>query len=314
MDVVSEGDRSLWDTDPFVLTEKDGKLYGRGSADMKSGLAAFVIAMIELKENNLLKKGTIRLMATTGEEVGEAGSQKYFEDGYSDDIDALIIAEPSQDNIIYAHKGSMNFKITSTGKASHSSMPELGYNAIDQLMAYLTKANKIFREDGRENSALGKLVMNTTIINGGNQVNSIPEHAVAELNVRTIPEFNNEEVESIFRKLADEQNQERHQIDVEVTMSLSSVFTKADSLLACLAQKIGQEYFGEVPPIKSSPGVTDAANLLKNKDDSFNFIFYGPGLTKMAHQANEYVEKDVYFSFIDLYQELVLAFIDKFEV
>lgn len=75
MDVVSEGDLALWDSNPFELTEKNGKLYGRGSADMKSGLAPLVISMIEIKMNNLLKRGTIRLMATTGEEVGEAGSK-----------------------------------------------------------------------------------------------------------------------------------------------------------------------------------------------------------------------------------------------
>lgn len=312
MDVVSEGDESLWDTDPFVLTEKEGKLYGRGASDMKSGLAALIIAMIEIKMNNLLKKGTVRLMATTGEEVGEAGSQKYYDEGYSNDIDALIIAEPSEDNIIYAHKGSMNFKIISTGKASHSSMPELGYNAIDQLVTYLTNANNIFRNDDRENSELGKLVMNTTIFNGGNQVNSIPEQAIAELNVRTIPEFDNLEVESILKKLADVQNKERHQIDVDITMSLNSVFTKSDSLLVRLAQELGKEYFKEKPGIKTSPGVTDAANLLKNKGEDFNFIFYGPGLTKMAHQVNEYVQKDVYIKFIDLYQNLILRYIKNF--
>lgn len=312
MDVVSEGDLALWDSNPFELTEKNGKLYGRGSADMKSGLAALVISMIEIKMNNLLKRGTIRLMATTGEEVGEAGSKRYFEDGYCDDIDALIIGEPSQDDILYAHKGSMDLKITSTGKAAHSSIPELGYNAIDQLMSYLMKANHIFRDDERETPSLGKLVMNTTIFNGGNQVNSIPEQAVAELNVRTIPEFDNDEVEDIFRKLADDFNQERHQIDVAVAMSLNSVFTKPDSVLTSLAQKIGQKYFGQLPDVISSPAVTDAANLLKNKDDSFNFIFYGPGLTKMAHQVNEFVEKDDYLKFIDLYQELILSFIDEF--
>lgn len=306
MDVVSEGDLKLWDTDPFDMVERDGKLYGRGTADMKSGLAALVIAMIEIKENNLLKQGTIQLMATTGEEVGEAGSQKYFEDGYSKDIDALIIAEPSQDAIINAHKGSMNFKITSIGKSSHSSMPHLGYNAINQLMAYLTEANDIFNNDSRENITLGKLVMSPTIFNGGNQVNSIPEYAEAELNVRTIPEFDNDEVESIFKQLADKYNSERHQIDIETTMSLHSVFTDENTTVAKIAKTLGNKYFGSQPEIKSSPGVTDAANLLIGKPNDFNFIVYGPGLTKMAHQTNEYVEKDVYIKFIDLYKDLLI--------
>ena len=130
MDVVSPGDVSNWSTDPFVLTEKEGKLYGRGANDMKSGLAALAIAMIELKESNTLTKGSVRFMATTGEEVGGAGSKKLYEEGYMDDVDALIVAEPSQDVIVYSHKGSLNFKVTSKGQEAHSAMPHLGYNAI----------------------------------------------------------------------------------------------------------------------------------------------------------------------------------------
>ncbi|BAK93461.1 peptidase M20 family protein [Tetragenococcus halophilus subsp. halophilus] len=278
---------------------------------MKSGLAALVIAMIEIKENNLLKQGTIRLMATTGEEVGEAGSQKFFEDGYSKDIDALVIAEPSEDTIVNTHKGSMNFKITSTGQSAHSSMPHLGHNAINQLMGYLTKANKIFNEDRRENTTLGKLVMSPTIFNGGNQVNSVPEYAQAELNVRTIPEFDNEEVKAIFNELANKYNSERHEIDVDIMMSLNSVFTDSDTLITKLAQSLGNKYFGSQPEIKSSPGVTDASNLLVDKPNNFNFIFYGLGLTSMAHQTNEYVKKDVYVKFADLYKDLFIDLSEK---
>lgn len=82
MDVVSPGDESKWATDPFVLTEKEGKLYGRGANDMRSGLAALAIAIIDIKENDSLQKGTVRFMATTGEEVGGAGAKKLYEEGY----------------------------------------------------------------------------------------------------------------------------------------------------------------------------------------------------------------------------------------
>ncbi|MEJ7490660.1 M20/M25/M40 family metallo-hydrolase, partial [Staphylococcus pettenkoferi] len=68
MDVVSEGDYGDWTYPPFELTEQDGFLYGRGTSDMKAGLAALVIAMIDIHERGLLEKGTIKLMATAGEE------------------------------------------------------------------------------------------------------------------------------------------------------------------------------------------------------------------------------------------------------
>ena len=78
MDVVAEGNHDDWTYDPFELTEDNG-LYGRGAADMKSGLAALAIALIEIKESNQLNKGTIKFMATVGEEMEQAGSSQLYE-------------------------------------------------------------------------------------------------------------------------------------------------------------------------------------------------------------------------------------------
>lgn len=79
MDVVSEGNHDDWTYDPFTLTENQGYLYGRGAADMKSGLAALAIALIEIKESGKLTQGTIKFMATVGEEMEQSGSQQLFE-------------------------------------------------------------------------------------------------------------------------------------------------------------------------------------------------------------------------------------------
>lgn len=103
MDVVSEGDINKWTYNPFKLTEVDGKLYGRGSADMKSGLAALVLSMIDIHDQNLLEYGRIRLLATAGEEIVGEGAKTFQQEGYMKDVEALVIAEPSQDRIIYGH-------------------------------------------------------------------------------------------------------------------------------------------------------------------------------------------------------------------
>lgn len=111
MDVVDAGDAAEWMYPPFEAHIEGNKLYGRGSTDMKSGLMAMVIAMIELKEAGLPIDGTIKLLATVGEEVGELGAGDLTKKGYANDLDGLIIGEPSNYNLGYTHMGSINYEL-----------------------------------------------------------------------------------------------------------------------------------------------------------------------------------------------------------
>ncbi|MCI1276589.1 MAG: ArgE/DapE family deacylase [Pediococcus acidilactici] len=308
MDVVPAGDENNWNSDPFILDERDNKLYGRGTSDMKSGLAAMIIAMIQIKENNLLSRGTIRLMATMGEEVGELGSQKLYEDGYMDDVDALVIGEPSGYMVVYAHKGSMDIKLKSKGKAAHSSLPEEGYNAIDPLISLLNKANKLFKDSNKQNSLLGKATFSTTIIEGGNQVNSIPEFASSEMNIRTIPEFDNKEVEKIMEDLVHKQNEAGAEITMDIYMSQPSVETDSNSSLVKLSKDLGTKYAGFDVEAVAIPPVTDASNLLKGKSKSFPLAIFGPG-SDTPHKVDEYVDKQMYLDFICLYVDLFTSYL-----
>ncbi|WP_339181073.1 ArgE/DapE family deacylase [Oceanobacillus sp. FSL W7-1293] len=145
-DVVAAGDESEWKYPPFSAEIDGDKLYGRGSTDMKSGLAALAIAMIEIKEENTDINGTLKFMATVGEEVGELGAEQLTKEGYADDLDGLIISEPTGPALIYTHKGSMNYTIVSRGKSAHSSMPKEGINSIANMNEFVTRANAEMQE------------------------------------------------------------------------------------------------------------------------------------------------------------------------
>lgn len=310
MDVVAAGDLSQWKTDPFILTNIDGKLYGRGATDMKAGLAAMVLAMISIHDHHLLKHGTLRLMASFGEEIGEQGSKLLKNKGYMRDVDALLIGEPTGYQIAIAHKGSMDVRFTSHGTEAHSSRPQNGYNAINPLMKLLIEANRFFNHSLKTNSQLGKLTFSTTIFNGGDQVNSIPALAQAEANIRTIPEFNNAEVEKNLKEMIAKQNKAGAKVDLDVYMSEPSIETNGQSKFIKLAQKIGAEFVGKAIPTFALNPVTDASNLIIYKGPDFPLAIFGPG-NDTPHQVNEYVDQEMYLKFIDIYIALFSAYLNN---
>ncbi|OIS30898.1 ArgE/DapE family deacylase [Staphylococcus cohnii] len=334
MDVVSAGNKSQWTYDPFSLTEDDGFLYGRGAADMKSGLAALAIALIDIKQSQALQQGRIRFLATSGEEMEQLGSQTLYEHGYMDDVDALLIAEPCQDIMVYAHKGSMDYRITSYGKSAHSSMPVMGINAINPLISFIQDIDDAYARISKEvqgkaldftkfidrikpslpattaledvESALQGLVISNTLIKGGVQVNSVPEEADANFNIRTIPEYDNAQVKALFSNIIKSHNDKGANLSSNLYLDLDPVLTTGDNSLINTAQTIAKSLFDKDFIASPIGGVTDASNLLKNKDENFPFLVFGPGIK--PHQIDECVEKDMYLKFIDFYSELLTTY------
>lgn len=334
MDVVSAGNKSQWTYDPFSLTEDDGFLYGRGAADMKSGLAALAIALIDIKQSQALQQGRIRFLATSGEEMEQLGSQTLYEHGYMDDVDALLIAEPCQDIMVYAHKGSMDYRITSYGKSAHSSMPVMGINAIKPLISFIQDIDDAYARISKEvqgkaldftkfidrikpslpattaledvESALQGLVISNTLIKGGVQVNSVPEEADADFNIRTIPEYDNAQVKALFSNTIKSHNDKGANLSSNLYLDLDPVLTTGDNSLINTAQSIAKSLFDKDFIASPIGGVTDASNLLKNKDENFPFLVFGPGIK--PHQIDECVEKDMYLKFIDFYSELLTTY------
>lgn len=312
MDVVTTGDESTWNYEPFKLTEDDqGLLHGRGSADMKSGLAALAISLIELKEADALSNGTIRFMATAGEEVTSSGAALLHEQGYMDDVDALLIAEPSQDGIVYAHKGTMDIELTSIGKSSHSSLPELGFNAITPVVNFIYHLNAAYADVDVENKLVGKPVMSATVINGGDQVNSIPDKTTVLFNMRTVPEYDNEKFIDLFESIKEKVSGNGEKLSIDPYVNRDPIETTGDNKLIDLAQELGKKYFDKDIEKTSSTATTDASFLMKDKDKDFTFVMFGPGETGQAHQVDEYVDKEVYLTFIDLYQELLSTYLNE---
>lgn len=245
-DVVDIGDRSKWLHSPLGAEVIGDRMYGRGTSDMKAGLAAEVITMIELKEAGQPINGTIRLLVTIGEESSTVnhmqGAQYFAEHGYLDDVDAAIVAEPSgepldwltQDTplnpfkfstdqishlvdkndlteqylLSYAHKGSITYEIATKGKTAHSSSPQLGINAIAPLIKTYDQQINYFKTLTKENPVLGETVPVVTKIKGGDQLNSVPAAAAVFGKIRTIPEEPNDQIIAQLQRIVAENNRD----------------------------------------------------------------------------------------------------------
>lgn len=308
MDVVDAGDVSKWKFPPFEATEHEGKIYGRGATDMKSGLAAMIIAMIELHEEKQKLNGKIRLLATVGEEVGELGAEQLTQKGYADDLDGLIIGEPSGHRIVYAHKGSINYTVKSTGKNAHSSMPEFGVNAIDNLLLFYNEVEKFVKSIDATNEILGDFIHNVTVIDGGNQVNSIPEKAQLQGNIRSIPEMDNETVKQVLVKIINKLNkQENVNLELIFDYDKQPVFSDKNSDLVHIAKSVASDIVKEEIPLLGISGTTDAAEFTKAKKE-FPVIIFGPG-NETPHQVNENVSIENYLEMVDVYKRIATEFL-----
>ncbi|CAM3165412.1 ArgE/DapE family deacylase [Lactiplantibacillus plajomi] len=337
-DTVALGDEAKWQTPALGATVQAGRLYGRGATDMKSGLLAGAFALIHLHDQRVPLHGTLRFMATVGEENGHLGAEQLVDLGYADDMQAVIVGEPSgadkrllaqptiqamlnadaatakkmaaanptneQHFIELAHKGSLTFTVRAQGVAAHSSMPQLGQNAIDMLMTYYQQQNAYFnRFKTTVNPVLGPTIPVVTLINGGEQINTVPGSAEMGVKIRTIPELRNDKIIADLQAIIDQCNAAGAHLSMDISSSFYPVHTPEDAPLVQLAKEVGERVLEQRLPYFGAPGGTDASSyIVKNED--MQIIVFGPG-NITAHQVNEYVDLDMYQRFITLYEQLM---------
>lgn len=311
MDVVAAGDLARWNTDPFTPIQQDGRIYARGATDMKGGLAALAVAMLELEAEKIPLNGRVRLLATVGEEVGLLGSKQLTDLGYVSDLSGLIIAEPTKQQIVYAHKGVLSFKVTSVGQTAHSSMPEKGINAIDHLLTFYQKMMTLFASFTEQNPILGGVVSTNSRIEGGFQVNSVPDFAFFQTNVRTIPEIDNDRIiQELEQLIVDcEEQDPQMQLTLEVTQTNPPVLSDKKSALIQIVQEQASQAWQKAIPLIGVSWAADSAEFIRG-NSQLPIVIFGPG-NETLHQANEYLEIAEYLSIIDIYKAIITSYLAK---
>ncbi|MER6582067.1 M20 family metallopeptidase [Nonomuraea sp. NPDC001023] len=289
-DVVTEGDLSTWTVDPFGGEIRDGRLWGRGSADMKSGLAATLYATRALQLAGPFP-GRIKVCALADEEGLMIGAHHFVASGLADGVDGAIVAEPEAGEICAVAKGALRLRVDLTGKMAHGAMPQHGRNPVQGVGTLLVALRSLQRELQERHPAhehLGEVYVTPTVVRAGSeeQVNVIPATASVFVDVRTIPGLEHKVVADRVAALAAAEDGieasvsvlvDRPPVDVPVT----------DPVVAALAAA-HRTVTGEEPVYGGVPGSTDGTVL--THWGGVPSVVYGPGGKWIAHQADEYVE------------------------
>ncbi|MBD3192366.1 MAG: ArgE/DapE family deacylase [Candidatus Heimdallarchaeota archaeon] len=286
LDTVPIGDASKWDFPPMGMTEKNGRLYGRGTADMKGAVATLIGVMAALKQSNCELTHRIVFAGTADEEVGMYGAELLKEKGIMKQADGLIIPEATALRVGIAEKGPYWVRVKVKGKAAHGSMPEVGKNAIEGACFALPYLKQLLPET--EHELLGKSTCNIGTINGGAKINVVPEECSLECDYRLVPGVDQQEFQQGLHQQIQALSRE-HECDFsyEITHKVPALSTPPNEPLV----QGFLEWANKIAAVPKEPiGLTygtDAAALIPPKE--IPFIIFGPGSPSVIHQTNECV-------------------------
>ncbi len=296
-DTVPLGVRE-WTFDPFSGEIKDGKLYGRGSSDMKCGLAAMVIAAIQAFEKGS-PAGGIRLILTAGEELGCHGA-KHLVATYKDlgRAKGIIVGEPTANVPAIGHKGGLYLNLTTSGITAHSSMPHLGDNAIYKAARAILKVEKFDFNVGKD-PLLGFPTINVGKVFGGMNLNSVPDHTSFTIDARTTTMVDHQKL------LAQLKTKLGTEVIIETLVNLKAVSSNEnDPFIQMVYSVCGiNGDTGDFP--KSLPYLTDGS-VLQSAYDGVPTIILGPGQPEMAHQTDEYCYTEKLGQAVEIYTNIIL--------
>jgi len=287
IDVVPVGNG--WTRDPFAGEIVDGVLYGRGTADMKSGVASMVAAAEAIVKSGAKLKGDLVITAVADEETGSAkGTRHLIERGLKAAM--AVVSEPTDLRIEIAHKGILWAEITTKGKGSHASRPHLGVNAIDKMNAIINALHEIKLEGYNPLFDVPQPVLSVTTITGGTKINVIPDQCKIEFDRRLLPgetpEFALKQIKDAGAKVKAKDPTLDATIKVQEEWPPMEVAPE-EKIVQTLARVV-EARTGAKPKFYGKAAGTDASWLVR--DAKIPTVLYGPGDPRFSHTPDEHVE------------------------
>ncbi|MCE0487540.1 M20 family metallopeptidase [Ornithinimicrobium sediminis] len=292
-DVVTEGDLDAWSFDPYAGDVVDGWLRGRGSADMKSGVAAMLYAAKAVVDDGPFP-GRLVVAALVDEEGLMLGAKHFSASALAREVDGAICCEPEAGEVCAVSKGAVRLAVTFTGAMAHGAMPQHARNPLPVAARYLlaveaVEADLLARHG--VHAHLGEPYVTPTVVTGGDpdQVNVIPARAVVCLDIRTVPGLDHALLLQRLTDLAVTTGADAGvSAAVEVLDDRPPVDTSVDHPMVRALVAAHEDVTGARPAYGGVPGATDGTILTARA--GIPTVVYGPGGKWIAHQADERVE------------------------
>ena len=302
-DVVPPGSDSEWQSDPFEPVVRDGNIFGRGSADMKSGLAAMIVALERFVEAHANHNGSLAMLITSDEE-GHArdGTLKVIEtlQARGDHIDWCVLGEPSSQNTLgdivrVGRRGSLSGMLTVRGIQGHVAYPHLADNPIGRFAPVLSELNAIEWDQGNEFFPPTSFQV-VDIRAGVGAPNVTPAELSARFNFRYSTVWDHERLKDKVHSIFD-----AHDIDYELNWHLSGepFLTAAGKLTEAVTQAVSEQT-GETPELSTGGGTSDGRFISPAGTD---VVELGPVNASM-HKVNEHVRIDDVVKLTTMYRRI----------
>lgn len=302
IDTVAPGEVP-WSFDPFCGDLADGKLLGRGAADMKGGTAAIVAAAIAVARTKVPLQGDLIVACTAGEEVDCVGAVDLLNQNVFKGVANMLIPEPSNLAVYHAEKGALWLKVVVHGKTAHGSMAHEGHNAIDQLTRLLEQIRK-YPFEQTEHKNLGMPTVSIGTVSGGTKVNVVADRCEATVDMRTLPQEDHERIIEQVREMAVKLTPAGvPPPEVSALVDRPAVETAGDDLLVQTVAASVREITLEEGLVGTAPYFSDAAVLIPVLQ--IPMAICGPGRPEMAHQPDEYVQLDLMTKAVRIYMSVI---------
>ncbi|MHC4060701.1 MAG: M20 family metallopeptidase [Planctomycetota bacterium] len=303
LDVVPPG-QTGWSHPPFEAIESNGRIYGRGSADMKGGIAAVVTAIRQAVESDCRLDGDIILLGAAGEETDSCGARRFVRSsgGELSALAGIVLPEPTDFEVVTAHRGMLWLEVTTKGKAAHGSTPQAGVNAIASMKTVLEELEN--HDFGFEPyKLLGECSMSINTIVGGEAINVVPDKCRIGIDIRTLPGQNHQDIIADFQRRFVKLRQKNPQFEAQVSMIREVGALETDASCGFVKDfcfVVGRDETKAVGFTTDGPHLTPLGAPI---------VVFGPGKPEVCHKPDEYIDIADAERAVECYKNIILKFL-----